>query len=64
MLPASDIDRSDQPKTLLERFFEKFSKAPSPEVAAQLKALDRSRFREPELHQFTEVRGEGVSVLF
>ena len=50
------MDRSDQSKTLLERFYEKFSNTPAPEVAAQLKALDQFQFQEPELHQFTEVR--------
>ena len=56
LLPASDIDRSDEPKTLLERFYEKFSNTPAPEVAAQLRALDQFQFSEPELHQITEVR--------
>ena len=62
LLPSQDIDRSDGPKSLLEKFYDKFANTPAPEVAAQLRALEEFQFTEPELHQFTEVRESQTSI--
>ena len=52
LLPGNE-ERSGRSGSLFERFYERFSKKPAPEVAAQLKALER--FSQPELLQITQV---------
>jgi len=53
-LPVNELEeRVGRSGSLFERFYERFSKPPAPEVAAQLKALDR--FTQPELLQITKV---------
>ena len=53
--PQVSVDRSSSIKepSLLEKFYEKFSRAPAPLEAAQLQRL--SEFSEPELIQITQV---------
>jgi len=51
LLPGNE-ERSGRSGSLFERFYERFSKKPAPEVAAQLKALER--FSQPELLQITQ----------
>ena len=53
---ASDRDSGEfsQSPSLLEKFYEKFSRSPEPDVADQLEQL--SKFSEPELIQITKVK--------
>jgi len=51
LLPGNE-ERVGRSGSLFERFYERFSKKPAPEVAAQLKALER--FSQPELLQITQ----------
>ena len=54
LLPGSaGPGRLDGKKSLFEKFYERFSRSPSPEVAAQLTALEG--FSPPELLQITKV---------
>ena len=46
------MDRSSSSPSLLQRFYDKFSRLPEPEVAAQLRRLNK--FSEPELLQITK----------
>ena len=56
LLPSPPVSRSSAPaaprSSLLEAFYEKFSRAPKPTEAAQLKRL--SQFSQPELVSFTK----------
>ena len=52
LLPGNE-ERVGRSGSLFERFYERFAKKPTPEVAAQLQALDR--FSQPELLQITQV---------